>query len=164
MFLGGRGKNAKDISDNLGRETIDSFNTDLDRMKIEEQKKAIRSGYDMDIIPSDLATYGGEAKNLLRDLQSRNERMFLLTLLVLNLADTKQKLDNEVFGAAAIAQKYNCILTRLDYRQEQWLMSSIPLGDNLIHIQRACRPAAPPFSFPLRCKSCSKAAKHCIMA
>ena len=59
----------------------------------------------MDIIPSDLATYGGEAKNLLRDLQSRNERMFLLTLLVLNLADTKQKLDNEVFGAAAIAQK-----------------------------------------------------------
>ena len=110
--------------------------TDLDRMKIEEQKKAIRSGYDMDIIPSDLATYGGEAKNLLRDLQSRNERMFLLTLLVLNLADTKQKLDNEVFGAAAIAQKYNCILTRLDYRQEQGLMSSIPLGENLIHIQR----------------------------
>ena len=62
--------------------------------------------------------------------------MFLLTLLVLNLADTKQKLDNEVFGAAAIAQKYNCILTRLDYRQEQGLMSSIPLGENLIHIQR----------------------------
>ena len=79
-------------------------------------------------------SYGGEAKNLLRDLQSRNERMFLLTLLVLNLADTKQKLDNEVFGAAAIAQKYNCILTRLDYRQEQGLMSSIPLGENLIHI------------------------------
>ena len=116
--------------------TIKRKITDLDRMKIEEQKKAIRSGYDMDIIPSDLATYGGEAKNLLRDLQSRNERMFLLTLLVLNLADTKQKLDNEVFGAAAIAQKYNCILTRLDYRQEQGLMSSIPLGDNLIHIQR----------------------------
>ena len=62
--------------------------------------------------------------------------MFLLTLLVLNLADTKQKLDNEVFGAAAIAQKYNCILTRLDYRQEQGLMSSIPLGENLIQIQR----------------------------
>lgn len=53
--------------------------TDLDRMKIEEQKKAIRSGYDMDIIPSDLATYGGEAKKLLEDLQSRNERMFLIT-------------------------------------------------------------------------------------
>ena len=90
----------------------------------------------MDIIPSDLATYGGEAKNLLRDLQSRNERMFLLTLLVLNVADTKQKLDNDVFQAASIAQKYNCMLTRLDYRQEQGLMPSIPLGENLIQIQR----------------------------
>ena len=116
--------------------TIKRKITDLDKMKIEEQKKAIRSGYDMDIIPSDLATYGGEAKNLLRDLQSRNERMFLLTLLVLNVADTKQKLDNDVFQAASIAQKYNCMLTRLDYRQEQGLMSSIPLGENLIQIQR----------------------------
>lgn len=40
--------------------------TDLDKMKIEEQKKTIRSGYDMDILPSDLATYGGEARNILR--------------------------------------------------------------------------------------------------
>ena len=31
--------------------------TDLDKSKIEEQKKAVRAGYDMDIIPSDLATY-----------------------------------------------------------------------------------------------------------
>ena len=44
----------------------------------------------MDIIPSDLATFGGEAKNLLQDLQSRNERMFLLTFLVVNMADTKE--------------------------------------------------------------------------
>ncbi len=125
------------IDHNEAIKTIKRKITDLDRMKIEEQKKAIRSGYDMDIIPSDLATYGGEAKNLLRDLQSRNERMFLLTLLVLNVADTKQKLDNEVFRApASIAQKYNCMLTRLDYRQEQGLMSSIPLGENLIQIQR----------------------------
>jgi len=60
--------------------------TDLDRMKIEEQKKAVRSGYDMEIIPSDLATYGGEAKKILDDLQSRNERMFLITVLFLNNA------------------------------------------------------------------------------
>jgi len=31
LFLGGRGKNAKDISDNLGRETIDSYNTSENR-------------------------------------------------------------------------------------------------------------------------------------
>lgn len=73
----------------------------IKRKMITEQKKAVRAGYDMDIIPSDLATYGGEAKNLLRDLQSRNERMFLLTFLMMNLADTRQKLENNVFQSAA---------------------------------------------------------------
>ena len=116
--------------------TIKRKITDLDKMKIEEQKKAVRSGYDIDIIPSDLAMFGGEAKNLLQDLQNRNERMFLLTFLVVNLADTKRKLENDIFAAAGIAQKYNCALTRLDYQQEAGLMSSVPLGDNLIPIQR----------------------------
>ncbi|WP_408610024.1 VirB4-like conjugal transfer ATPase, CD1110 family [Blautia difficilis] len=111
--------------------------TDINRMKIEEQKKAVRSGYDMDIIPSDLNTYGGEAKRLLEDLQSRNERMFLVTLVFLNTAKNKQELENVVFQTAGIAQKYNCALKRLDYQQEQGLMSSLPLGRNWIPIKRA---------------------------
>ncbi len=111
--------------------------TDINRMKIEEQKKAVRSGYDMDIIPSDLNTYGGEAKRLLEDLQSRNERMFLVTVLFLNIARTKQELDNAVLQTAGIAQKYNCMLRRLDYQQEEGLMSSVPLGVNHISIRRA---------------------------
>ena len=110
--------------------------TDLDKSKIEEQKKAVRAGYDMDIIPSDLATYGAEAKKLLQDLQSRNERMFLVTFLVLNTADTPRQLDNNVFQASSIAQKYNCQLTRLDFQQEEGLMSCLPLGLNQIEIQR----------------------------
>ena len=110
--------------------------TDLDKSKIEEQKKAVRAGYDMDIIPSDLATYGVEAKKLLQDLQSRNERMFLVTFLVLNTADNPRQLDNNVFQASSIAQKYNCQLTRLDFQQEEGLMSCLPLGINQIEIQR----------------------------
>lgn len=116
--------------------------TDLDKMKIEEQKKAVRSGYDMDVLPSDLVTYGGEAKKLLEDLQSRNERMFLVTVLIMNTAKTKQKLENVVFQTAAIAQKYNCSLKRLDFQQEQGLMSSLPIGQNLIDIQRGLTTSA----------------------
>ena len=110
--------------------------TDLDRSKIEEQKKAVRAGYDMDIIPSDLATYGNEAKKLLQDLQSRNERMFLVTFLVVNTADTLRQLDNTILQASSIAQKHNCQLVRLDFQQEEGLMSSLPLGLNQIEIQR----------------------------
>ena len=121
---------------------IKSKVTDINRMKIEEQKKAVRSGYDMEIIPSDLATYGGDAKKLLDDLQSRNERMFLVTVLFLNTAKTRQELDNAVFQVAGIAQKYNCALRRLDYMQEDGLMSSLPLGFNHIPIRLALTTTA----------------------
>ena len=110
--------------------------TELDQSKIDEQKKAIRAGYDIDILPSDLATYGGEAKKLLEDLQSHNERMFLVTFLVMNTAGTRQQLENRVFQAQGIAQKYNCALERLDFQQEKGMVSSLPLGLNQIEIQR----------------------------
>jgi len=126
----------KAIDQSEAIKTIKRKLSDLDAMKIQEQKKAVRSGYDMDIIPTDLATYGDEAKNMLADLQSRNERMFLVTIVVLNTAKKKQKLENDIFAAAGIAQKYNCALKRLDYQQEQGLMSSLPLGLNQIEIKR----------------------------
>ena len=110
--------------------------SDLEKMKIEEQKKAVRSGYDMDIIPTDLALYIDEAKKMLEDLQSRNERMFLVTVLVMNTAKNRQKLDNNIFQVHGIAQKYNCSLRTLDYQQEAALMASVPLGLNRIEIER----------------------------
>ena len=125
------------VDQNKAIKSIKHTITELDRSKIEEQKKAVRSGYDMDIIPSDLATYGKDAKALLKELQSQNERMFLLTFLVMNTGETEQELENNVFQASSIAQKYNCNLRRLDFQQEQGLMSCLPLAQNLIEIQRS---------------------------
>lgn len=110
--------------------------TDLDKMKMEEQKKAFRNGYDIDIMPSDINTFGKEAKNLLNDLQSRNERFFMATILIMNVADTKRKLDTIIFQEQGIAQKYNCQLKRLDYQQEDGLMACVPIGVNEIEIKR----------------------------
>ena len=126
----------KSIDQTEAIKTIKRKITDLDAMKINEQKKAVRAGYDIDVIPTDIATYGEEAKNILKELQSRNERMFLVTIVILNTAPTKRKLENTVFAAAGIAQKYNCALKRLDFQQEQGLMSSLPIGINQIEIKR----------------------------
>lgn len=124
------------VDQNKAIKTVKHTITELDRSKIEEQKKAVRAGYDMDIIPSDLATYGKDAKALLQELQNQNERMFLLTFLVMNTGKTRQELENNVFQASSIAQKHNCNLRRLDFQQEQGLMSSLPLAQNLIEIKR----------------------------
>ena len=124
------------VDQNEAIKTVKHTITELDRSKIEEQKKAIRAGYDMDIIPSDLATFGKDAKALLKELQSQNERMFLLTFLIMNTGKTEQELENNVFQARSIAQKHNCNLIRLDFQQEQGLMSSLPLAYNQVEIER----------------------------
>ena len=125
------------VDQNKAIKTVKRTITELDRNKIEEQKKAVRAGYDIDILPSDLATYGRDAKNLLKELQSQNERMFLLTFLLLNTGRTPQELETTVFQAASIAQKHNCQLVRLDWQQEQGLMSSLPLAHNMVETERA---------------------------
>ena len=116
--------------------TIKGKISDIGRMKAEEQKKAVRAGYDMEILPPDLITFSKDAAELLADLQSRNERMFLLTFTVINLAPSRQRLENDVFTVSGIAQKYNCALKRLDWQQEQGFLSSLVLGYNGIEIQR----------------------------
>ena len=127
----------RSVDQNKAIKTVKRTITELDRNKIEEQKKAVRAGYDIDILPSDLATYGRDAKNLLKELQSQNERMFLLTFLILNTGRTLQELETTVFQAASIAQKHNCQLVRLDWQQEQGLMSSLPLAHNMVETERA---------------------------
>ncbi len=117
-------------------------------MKIDEQKKAINNGYGMDILPPDLSTYGDEAKKMLEDLQSRNERMFLVTVLVLNTATTKQRLENDIFQVLGLAQKSNCSLCRLDFQQENGLMSSLPIGINKVEIERGLTTSATAIFIP----------------
>lgn len=136
--------------------------TELDRSKIEEQKKAVRSGYDMDIIPSDLATYGKDAKALLKELQQQNERMFLVTFLLMNNGRDAQELENNVFQASSIAQKHNCNLRRLDFQQEQGLMSSLPLAYNQIEIQRALTTSSTAIFVPFTTQELFQSGKEAL--
>lgn len=116
--------------------------TDLEKMKIEEQKKAVRAGYDMDIIPPDLADLGQEAKYLLNELQGRNERYFVVSFQITNFAKNLQRLENIKFQVQGIVQKYNCVLKRLDYQQEQGFVSSLPICKNEIEAERGLPTSA----------------------
>ena len=150
------------VDQNRAIKTVKRTITELDRSKIEEQKKAIRAGYDIDIIPSDLATYGRDAKALLKELQSQNERMFLVTFLVLNTGRTEQELENNVFQASSIAQKHNCNLCRLDFQQEQGLMSSLPLADCQIKIQRGLTTSSTAIFIPFTTQELYQSGKESL--
>ena len=71
------------------------------------------------ILSPDIVTYGEQAQSLLEDLQNRNERMFLVTVLVMNTAETKQKLSTDLLQAQGdrqiLAKQLNISPHQLSY-------------------------------------------------
>lgn len=105
--------------------------SDLDSIKIEEQKKAIKAGYDMDILPTDLNMHVEESRKILADLQRENEKYFYLTFTITVFEDTEKDLENAIFRLNSVAQKQNCTLKKMKYQQEKGFISSLPLGYNV---------------------------------
>lgn len=116
--------------------------TDVEKMKIDEQKKASISGYDSDILPPAIQMYLDELKVLLDDLNSRNERLFMVTVTVRNYATSAKKNKLQLDKLKRITQKNNCKLFTLDYLQEQGFVSSLPLGYNEVPVERALPTSA----------------------
>jgi len=109
---------------------------DIDSMKAAQNKKAVEQGIDMDIMPTDINTYGSEAREWLDGLQTKDERYFLLTFIVINFADTKAKLESYMAQAKSIAQQHNCSLKRFRFQQEAAFQSVLPLGKNHVPVKR----------------------------
>ena len=110
--------------------------TNIQKMKIEEQKKAVRSGYDMDILPTDIITYEKDTLDLLDDLNSSNQKMVKMTFLLTCYGRSKRELENITQRVSGIIQQANCNLRCMQYLQEQGLMASAPIGCNDTGIER----------------------------
>lgn len=110
--------------------------TDVEQMKIDEQKKASREGYDPDILPPALKMYITDLEKLLEDLSSKNERLFRISISIRNYAKNKKQLDLQHDLLKRICQKNNCMLIPCDYTQENALSSSLPLGRNKMLVSR----------------------------
>ena len=141
---------AKALDQNAALKAVKRKLSDLDKAKIDEQKRAVRSGFDMDILPPDLVTFGKEAQKLLEDLQNHDEKMFMVTILVVHAAASRQKLENLIYSANGITNTQNCDLIRLDYQQEQSFVSALPIGINQVEIQRGLTTSGTAIFLPFR--------------
>lgn len=110
--------------------------SDIDAMKIEEQKKAVRSGYDMDILPPDLQTNADESKELLEDLQNRNEHGFMAILTIMCTELTADDLDNTVYQVKTLCQKYNIQYRVPIFQQEESFNTTMPFGTSEVYFDR----------------------------
>ena len=111
--------------------------TSVNQMKIDEQKKASRAGYDPDILPPQLTMYIEDIETILEDLNSKDEKLFNISISIRNYARTKKELGLQEEALKRIVSKNNCQIAPYDYRQEQALMSTLPLGYYNLPTERA---------------------------
>lgn len=123
---------SRDTALRMAKENISSIQT----MIINEQKSAVEKGYDMDLLPPELSSYKDAGEKLYRDLQRKDEQMFNCTITIVQTAATRKELEDNIFELSGILAPYQCRLVRLDNRQEQGYMSSLPLGNNNIAVKR----------------------------
>lgn len=126
--------------------------TNLQQMKIEEQKKAIKSGYDMDLIGGKLKENLDSVESLLEDVKSKNEKLFKVTILFTILAKDKLYSRKILASLRKIAKKNNSILKPLKYLQEQGLVSSLPLCKNEIESMRILTTSSVAAFIPFKTK------------
>lgn len=110
--------------------------TNVNQMKIDEQKKASQAGYDSDILPPQIKMYIDDIEKLLSDLNSKNERLFHISISIRGYAKSKKDLKLQAEMLKRICQKNNCVIFPYDYRQEQALVSTLPLCYNEIPVSR----------------------------
>lgn len=111
--------------------------SDMSRSKADEQKKAVRAGYDMDILPPGMVDSVDSLNELQKKLSNHAERLFLMTFTILHTGNNRRELDAVIRQAKGIAQEKSCQLVPLDFQQEEGFVSSLPLGVNRVEIERS---------------------------
>ena len=110
---------------------------DIQKMIVSANKDAVQGGYDMDhSLPPELLDYKESGEQLFRDIRRRDQQMINTTITVVQTAKTRKELEDNILELENILGGFQCKLIRLDNRQEQGYMSSLPLGNNQLEVKR----------------------------
>lgn len=110
--------------------------TSMRANKLQAEKKAIQSGYTSDVINEDLKHSLIEAEELLDDLRSKNQKMFLNNVIIMVTAKDFDELENNTETIEAVVRKHICSVSTLKFQQEKGLQSVLPLGNCTLNIRR----------------------------
>jgi type IV secretory pathway VirB4 component len=103
---------------------------------VEAQKRASRGGYSAELISPELLKAQREAERIMSDMTSRNQKMFLMTMVVTVFAESLEELNKNTEVLKSVAQRFLCALKPLSYQQEPGFASSLPLASNQVYVQR----------------------------
>jgi type IV secretory pathway VirB4 component len=124
------------IAQDKGMKIIKNQIVNINSNVIDAQKRASKSGYSADLISPDLRHAQQEAEQILQDMTKRNQKLFLVTVLITHYADSLDELNHDTEALATVAQKHLCNLKKLNYQQELGFASCLPLATNRVFVKR----------------------------
>lgn len=130
--------------------------TSMRANKLQAEKKAIQSGYTSDVINEDLKHSLMEAEELLDDLRSKNQKMFLANIIIMVTAGDIDELDSNTEAIEAVVRKHICSLSTLNFQQEKGLQSVLPLGNCTLKIRRTLTTESTAVLLPFSSKEISQ--------
>lgn len=128
----------------------------MDKEIIDEQRLALKRGYDYTILPSELKHSKTEAEDLLDHLQNKNQRLFRFTGLIYTYAASEAALDDQVLQIKRVARACSIDLDSLDLRQREGLNSILPLANNHIEVGRFMTTAQVAIQMPFATQELSQ--------
>ena len=110
--------------------------TSMNMEKIQQEKKAIKGGYSPDSINYNLKYSIEQAQDLLESMQSKNQKMYAVNVIVMIISDSYEQLETDTDTINSVVRKHICNLGTLFVQQEKGLQSVLPLGYCPIKIRR----------------------------
>lgn len=114
---------------------------DMDIQSANEQKKAAKQGYSMDLIPHSLKRAHDDATELRRELETSNQKLFSTTVVVMVTAPSKAELLRRVDRVREAGRRHSCDFSVLKWMQEAGLNAALPLGRNELPLFRTLTTA-----------------------
>ncbi len=115
--------------------TINHQITSMTSEKIQAERKAIKGGYSPDSINYNLKYSLEQAQELLESVQSKNQKIFEVNVLIMIIADNYDELEKDTSTIDTIVRKHICNIGTLFIQQEKGLQSVLPLGKCSINIR-----------------------------
>ncbi len=109
--------------------------TSMRANKLQAEKKAIQSGYTSDVINEDLKHSLVEAEELLDDLRSKNQKMFLNNIIIMVTGKDYEELENNTEAIEGVIRKHICSVSTLKFQQEAGMQSVLPLGNCTLNLR-----------------------------
>lgn len=131
--------------------------TNINENIVRAQKRAARGNYSSDIMPSELKRAQEEAENLRSDMQSRNQKLFKVSIIITLIAKNLEELDQYTQSLKSVGISHISQVKELRYQQEAGLSTSLPLGNLDVNIDRVLNTESSAVYFPFAVEELSQA-------